>query len=315
MRCPPIGLAEHYNADFIIVKDTDEYPCKSNKNCLDRRFTHSIKFSKEKKNPSLPFLHEGYHNHVSIDSLAKSVDSIEWSNYNIVMCINTCIPERIIQQYPKILWCYWVGENEEHFVMNKVDCYDIVLNQDVTKQGLPDFSIGFPYTYVSPYSIERIVKFHFIIDSLEKYGVYMEINNTTERPVITIPSEFLAISQETNHPILRHLQDILENAKNLFISKYYVKLLGRKIRGNSTLECISAGTLVLANDDLLMYPELILPECKIKSYTDAIVKIKFFDANPLAYKDAIQRQRDILNTKYYEAPYNALIHKYTVLKG
>jgi hypothetical protein len=314
VRCPPVGLAEEYSADFIIVKDTDEYPCNSNKNCLDTQFTDSIKFSKERKNPGLPFLHEGYHKDISIDSIANLVDSIDWPKYNIVMCINTCIPRRIIEQYPEILWCYWVGENDEHLVMNKIDCYDIVLNQDVTKQGLSDFSIGFPYTYVSPYTIERIVKFYFTIDSVEKRGVYMEINNTTERPVISIPSDFLAISQETGHPIVRHLQDILENAKNLFTSKYYVKLLGRKIRGNSTLECISAGTLVLANDDLLMYPELILQECKIKSYTDAIDKINFFDANPSAYNDAIQRQREILNLIYFKKPYDALIEKYMLLK-
>jgi hypothetical protein len=42
MRCPAIGLAEEYEADFIIVKDTDEYPCNPNKNCLDKQYTDSI---------------------------------------------------------------------------------------------------------------------------------------------------------------------------------------------------------------------------------------------------------------------------------
>jgi hypothetical protein len=314
MRCPPIGLAEKYGADFIIVEDTDEYPCQSNKNCLPIKFNETIQFSKENKNPTLPFLDETYHKDISINDVSHSVDTIDWSKYNIVMCINTCIPARIIQKYPQVFWCYWVGENEDNLVMNKVSCYNLVLNQDVCKQGLPEFSIGFPYTYIGPKTIESIVKLHYNIGNLEKQGIYMEINNTTERPVKTIPDIFLTISTETGHPIIRHSQNIIENAKNLFGAKYYVKLLGRKIRGNSTLESISAGTLVLANSEMVTYDNLILPECHIKSYSDAILKIKYYDEHPVIYQEAIQRQRDILNIKYFKGPYEKLIDAYKLKK-
>jgi hypothetical protein len=309
MRCPPIGLAEEYGADFIIVNDLNEYPCSSNKNCLPDNLYKSIEYSTEKKNPSLPFLNETYHKHTSIHSVANDAYTINWSKYNIVMCINTCIPATIIRKYPNILWCYWVGENEEHLVMNKVDCYNIVLNQDVTRVKLPEFSIGFPYTYIGPTTIESIVKIHYNIENIQKTGIYMEINNTTERPVQTIPFEFLNISRESGHSIIKHSQDIMENAKNLYGSKYYIKLLGRKIRGNSSLECISAGTLLLADNDLITYADLILPECIIKSYTDAIAKIKFFDEHPLAYEEAIKKQRNLLDSLYFKKPYENLINK------
>jgi len=314
MRCPPIGLAEHYNADFIIVKDTDEYPCGSNKNCLDARFTNSMKFAKEGKNPSLPFLDETFHKEVAIDSIAYPADTIEWSKYNIVMCINACIPARITQKYPSIMWCYWIGENNMSLVMNKLDCYDLVLNQDVFKKNLPFFSIGFPYTYLGPLTIETIVKRDYNLTNVVKKGIFMEINNTQERPVQRIPLEFQQISSETGQPIVKHSQNILENAKNLVEAKYYIKLLGRRIRGNGILECISAGTLILTNEQLVEFNDLLLPECKIQSYTDAIIKIKFFDANPEAYDVAIQTQRDLLNAKYFKGPYDTLIQKYITLK-
>ena len=315
MRCPAIGLAGEYGADFIIVKDTDEYPCGSNKNCLDTRFSDSMKFAKEGKNPGLPFLDETYHKEVTIDSVAYPVDLIQWSKYDIVMCVNACIPARITLKYPKIMWCYWIGENNLSLVMNKLNCYDLILNQDVFKKNLPFFSIGFPYTYVGPLTIETIVKQHYKLTTIVKRGIFMEINNTQERPVRLVPLEFQLISTETGQPIIKHSQNILENAKNLVEAKYYIKLLGRKIRGNGILECISAGTLILANEDLVEYNDLLLSECKIKSYTDAIVKIKFFDANPVAYTAAIQAQRDLLNEKYFRAPYTALIEKYTTLKA
>ena len=314
MRCPAIGLAEEYGADFIIVKDTDEYPCSTNKNCLDKRFTDYMKFAKEGKNPGLPFLDETFHKDIAIDSVSYPVDSIEWSKYNIVMCVNTCIPARVTQKYPNIMWCYWIGENNTHLVMNKLDCYDIVLNQDVFKNDLPVFSIGFPYTYVGPNTIEQIVKYHYKLDTIVKEGIFMEINNTQERPVQRIPTEFQLISSETGQPIIKHSQNILENAKNLFKAKYYVKLLGRRIRGNGVLECISAGTLILTNEYLVEFNDLILPECKIQTHNDVILKIKYYDANPELYKDAIKRQRELLNLKYFREPYNNLIEKYKLLK-
>lgn len=308
VRCPPIGLAEVHGADFIIVKDTNEYPCESNKNCFPEDLHETLKFSKENKNPTLPFLDEKYHKHISIDSIAHDVDNIEWSKYNIIMCINTCVPERIIKKYPDILWCYWVGENQYELVTNKVNCYDIILNQDLTVYELPEFSIGFPYSYIGPKTIENLVN----LDKVVKEGIFMEINNTTERPVVEIPDGFLDISKETGHAVIRHSQDIIENATNLSKAKYYIKLLGRKIRGNSSLECISAGTLILADDDLIIYSDLILPECRIKSYSDAILKIKYYDANPSIYEDAIKRQRVILDLNYFKGPYDNLVNKYNL---
>jgi hypothetical protein len=307
VRCPPIALAEEYAAEFIIIRDTDEYPCESNKNCgLPRYLYDTFKFSKEKKNPILPFLCEKYHKDISIHSVAHDVDTIEWSKYNIVMCINTCVPERIIKKYPNILWCYWVGENDEYLVMNKVNCYDLILNQDINRISLPSFSIGFPYSYLGPNTLKTL----FNSDSEVKEGIYMEINNTRERPVTIIPDNFLTISKETGHRVIMHSQDIIENAKNICKAKYYVKLLGRTIRGNSLLESISSGTLILADDCLVMYSDLILPECCIKSDSDVILKIKYYDANPSIYEDAIKRQREILDIKYFKGPYEKLIKKY-----
>ena len=296
MRCPPIGLAEKYGADFIIVEDTDDYPCGSNKNC----FPPFKNFKELSISKGKPYIHE------KVDSVAKNPDIIDWSKYNIVMCINTCIPARIIAKYPNILWCYWVGENEEHLVMNKVSCYDLILNQDVMRKGLPDYSIGFPYTYIGPKTIENIVNLGPII----KRGIFMEINNTSERPVRNIPSVFQSMSLETGHPIIRHSEDIIENATNLSKAKYYVKLLGRKIRGNSCLESISADTLILADYNLVTYNDLILPECRITSYSDITLKIKYYDENPEVYKEAIERQRILLNTEYFDGPYYKLIDKF-----
>ena len=69
MRCPAIGLAEHFSADFIIVKDTNEPPCNINKNVLPTSCVHNMQYSKKLKNPSLPFLDETYHEDFSMHPL------------------------------------------------------------------------------------------------------------------------------------------------------------------------------------------------------------------------------------------------------
>uniref|UniRef100_A0A6C0EQC4 Glycosyltransferase n=1 Tax=viral metagenome TaxID=1070528 RepID=A0A6C0EQC4_9ZZZZ len=311
MRCPPIGLAEHFSADFIIVKDTNDYPCNINKNVLALEYYHTVQFSTNLRFPTSPFLDETYNGGITIDSISHNVDDIEWSKYNIVICINTCIPERVIEKYESILWCYFVGENDDIYVNQIISKYDCILNQDVCKPNLPWFSIGFPYSFVGPYTIENLVNKVSNVNIL-KNGVFQEINNTRDRPVLNPHPEFLQIERECNMPIILHSQNIVENIKRICQSKYFVKLFGRVIRGNGILEVISAGTLVLINKNLIMFRNLIPDECHVESVQDIINKIHYFENNESEYKRLIDLQRENLSTYYFKKPINDLIDKYYV---
>lgn len=310
MRCPAIGLAEHFNTDFIIIKDNDEYPCNLNKGWTRRSHYDNIKYSKKNKYPDLPFLDETYHEHISIDSVAYNEDDIDWNKYNIVITINNCISNKIINKYNKILWCYYNGENDETTINKLIENYDISLNQDVNKQGLPNHSIGFPYTFVGPDTIEKLNMKLYPDMICKKEGIYMEINNTTDRPVKNIPFEFLEISKNCNIPIILHDQNIIENSKKLYNSKYFVKLLGRQLRGNSILEAASAGVLILANKNLVTFNDLIFDNCQISNHEDVIEKIKYYDNNKDEYDKVIKFQRKILFEKYFLNPINNLYKKY-----
>ena len=308
MRCPAVGLSEKFATDYIIVKESWEYPCQVNKNCLPEDCISSMKYSKERKNPSLSFLDESYHGYCTLDSVAHDAASIDWSVYTMVLCINTCIPAIIIQQYRSTLWCYWVGENEENLVQRPLANYNLILNQDVTKV-LPS-GIGFPYTFLGPNTMERFIEENGM-KFPGKYGIYMEINTTNERPVRTIPEDFQYISYMTCMPIIKHHQNILTNLSHIARSKYYVKIAGRIIRGNSVLETISAGTLVLANRNLLMYSDLVPDECHVVSREDVIQRILYYEANPPAYVAVLEKQRDILRRLYFDQPVERLLAKYS----
>ena len=310
MRCSPIGLSEKFQTDFIILKESNESPSKELKSILITKPPENLQYKKNNKNSGLPFLDETYHNTLSLDEVSHEEDDVNWGQYNIVITINPILSSKILEKYKNILWCYYLSENEEYLMNIKIGHYDILLNQDILRDGLPDFSIGFPYTYLGPFTLENIVQSSILVQTNTKKGIYMEINNTTERPVQTIPDEFNRISLETELSIVVHQQNIIENIQNLYGAKYYVKLLGRIIRGNSVLESISLGTLVLANPYLLQYNALLTEDCYILSVDDAVKKIKWLEQNPNEYHRLRDLQRRLLNHFYFEKPAEQLIEKY-----
>lgn len=296
MRCSQLALASEFAADFYIINE--ERP-----NVIDFNI-----HTKKNKYEGLPFLDETFHSQYSMAELAYNVDDINWDKYNIVITINDIIPERIARKYNKILWCYYDGENCNMDTINSC-VYDVKLNQDVGFSTIPDFSIGFPYTFLRENTLENISR-GIGISTTNRTGIFMEINNTTERPVVEIPVEFQDISRVVNMPVIRHNQNIVENLINLSNSKYFVKILGRCIRGNAVLEAISAGVLVLINKELITYSDLIPDYCHVTNARDVIEKIDNLENAPDLYEELLREQKEILRRNYFERPIVDLFQRY-----
>ena len=314
VRCPPIALAEKLNTDFIIIKETfqnsEELYHKLTRGIFNIK--NNLQYNNIDKNPDLKFLDETHHKHTSIDNVSHDVNTIDWLKYDIVITMNMCIPSHIVHKYPSVLWCYITGENTAEYIETLYKPYDIVLNQDITKVG-PEYSIGFPYTFLHPHTLENINK--NILNNTTKNGIYMEINNTTQRPVAEIPLSIMEISNATNLQIYIHYQNIIENIKNMYNSKYFLKLEGRNIRGNAVLEAISAGCVIIANPTLVTYNDLIHETCKINNKDDAIRVITFLENNPVIYNEVLQFQRDYMELHYYKTPLENLYKQYLKKKS
>lgn len=304
MRCSPIGLAELFHADFLIVKESMEYPCQEITYGWEKTNRKSLLHNKKQKLKTLPFLDETYHEHLTLEEVSYDVDAIDWSEYDIVITMNACVPTRITQQYPRTLWCTYVSENDDVWTSTLFDGYKVILNQDV-RNNLPPFAVGFPYSFCGPTTIERIGKDYLGVKM--RSGIFIELNNSTERPFLTPPEPFIRISQQTNQPLLLHDQNVLVNCKKLSTAKYYVKLLGRVIRGNGVVEAISAGCLLLMNPSLTMYSDLVLEECRVVDEKGCIEKIRFLEEHPQIYIQLVQKQRDYFTKWYVETPLLNLI--------
>lgn len=315
MRTPPIALAEDYDAEFIIVRDTNEPPCHFNKGTVGANFANNMKYSKENKYPELAFLDNTFHKHTSIDEVAVIADDISWGDrYDIVITINHCIPARITKQYPHILWCYYVGENDLNYTQNVLDGYDIIFDQDYIPHTQP-FKISFPYTFLNTHTLENLYERVFgAPPSPSRRGIYMEINNTSERPVVKIPAEFQYIAAQTGHPVVVHHQNIIENLERLCGAKYFVKLLGRQIRGNSVMEAISAGMIVIAPPNRVIYKDLIAGECYAETEEDVCRVIQKIETTPHLYEYILFKQRAALKN-YIHTSIDKLFSAYKIMRG
>ena len=117
--------------------------------------------------------------------------------------------------------------------------------------------MDFPYTFLRGDTLFRIM--HAALGrEPERKGVFMEINSTKERPVRHVPDHFRPLV-DAGQPVRLHRQLIRENLTAIYDSKYFVKMGGRPIRGNSVAEAVSLGTLAVMDSREVTHRELIIP--------------------------------------------------------
>lgn len=305
-RVGPIGLFTKLNADFYIVKEEDTKECQTYKKVLPH-MADSLKMLKTTTLNNLPgqdFKIPG--SDKSNGYYSVSCYDVDWGSYDIVISINISLPSKLIKQHANTLFCYMIGE--ANLATKRVKfSYDVCLNQEArgkvaTKTGVIDF----PYTFVGMNCLERLIH-RFLGKESEKRGIYSEINSSAERPVVNIPPLFSNL-RNLGHPINLHKQLISANLVEVYNSKYFLKIGGRKLRGNSVIESISLGTPVLMNPNDVIHNELLPKEAWILTQEDAYRKIEYLDKNVDAYNDLLMKERDLLNKYIYQAPLNSLLN-------
>ena len=141
----------------------------------------------------------------------------------------------------------------------------------------------------------------------QREGIFMEINSTAERPVTKIPPHFQPLVDK-GYNIILHKQQIDENLQAIYHSKYFLKMGGRPIRGNSVAEAISLGSLVMMNRDEVTHGELIIDECNVKTMEEAVALIDSLEQNPEEYRRLCAKQQQVLTELFFEKPLTSLIN-------
>lgn len=310
MRVGPFGFIYNKNADFFIIKEEYTEECGIYKHFL-KGFGGNYQMVKSKTLNEIPgneFFSPGTNE--PNETYSKSCDEINWNNYNIVISINFSVPTRITKQYPNVLWCYYIGENNLHLLDSPKYNYDVALNQDISvDSNRLSNCISMPYTFLEKDTLQNIMESE--LESIKpSSGIFVEVNSCRGRPVTNHPYVFSILREKHAIPIFIHHQNIKENLTRLYHSKYFVKNCGRPIRGNSVIEAISCNCLVIMNQKKLGYTCLIPDECHVENDEQIIDKIEQLENNDELYQKLLEKQKQLVQTYIYQKPLHSIEHLY-----
>ena len=302
MRTGPLGLFTDLDTEFYIVREHFSRECQIYHRLHDpgkdlRRELKTLPANQIRAR-EFRFLNP-LSNHSHAD-FAIDVQEVDWDRFDVVISINISIPTSIVKKHPQVLWAYMMGE--AGWQRPQVDFgYDVALTQEVTGRVTPGLgNIDFPYTFVSSTGLETLLNKTGPHPAAQKAGIYAEVNCTTERPVVHVPQ--LEPFRRQGHVIQVHSQNILENLSRVKNSKYFVKWGGRTIRGNSVIEAISCGTLVLMDPKEVVHSQLLPPDAWVRSFDQLEAKITELERDPDQYADLLDRQRRLLDQFVWKAP-------------
>ncbi len=301
-RVGPYGLIAELGAAFHILKEANTKECRVWEDVLPGKAGDFRRLKTETLDqlPGQEFKQPG-----SPDPPGKyAVDaaSIDWTRYDIVLSINVSIPKEIVRAYPHTLWCYMIGEANLASQRKAKWGYDVTCNQRARGKVARELGvIDFPYTFLGPETLEKTMRDALGRPSADN-GIYAEVNACEGRPVTAPPPLYQEHLGDLGHELRYHQQLIRDNLTELYDSRYFVKVGGRSTRGNSIVEAISAGTIVLMDPDEVEHAELLPPPSHVRSIEQARDVIAMLDANPDARAELLMRQRRRLKRFIFDKP-------------
>ena len=304
MRVGPIGLMADLGADFFIVKEEPDRETQVYRRVIRKIADHLPKLKTQtiQSIPGLEFAVPG--SPFPNGRFAVDCRSVDWGEYDAVISINVSLPTKLISRYPKTLFAYMIGEANTATDRARFG-YDVTMNQMARGDtGETNGQIDFPYTFLKGDTLKKIMQKSLSRGS-EKSGIFMEINSTPERPVTCAPEHFRNLI-EKGFQINLHQQKISENLEKIYDSKYFLKMGGRKIRGNSVAEAISLGVLSIMDRSETIHHELIPDACHVTDMGQAEALIERLEANPEEYSQLLAHQQNLVCRLFFDAPLKAL---------
>ncbi|WP_346856195.1 hypothetical protein [uncultured Draconibacterium sp.] len=304
MRVGPIGLMAELGADFFIVKEENEKETQIYRKVIPH-LADKVKLLKTLPLNKVPgWERRKIGSILSQGELAVNGSDIDWGQYDIVISINISLPTHTILKYPQTLFAYMIGEAN---MATFWPCfgYDAYLNQNA--RGIVQQKCGiidFPYTFLKGDTLQAMMQPYMPADYKRK-GVFMEINSTKERPVTKVPDHFKVL-EEHGFEVILHQDLIFDNLKNLCRSKYFVKMGGRTIRGNSAAEAISCGALAIMNRNEVIHKELIIDECHVTTMEEVLRLINELEQDELKYNQLLKKQKEIVTHYFYDCPLQSI---------
>jgi hypothetical protein len=200
----------------------------------------------------------------------------------------------------------------KHFKGPVINGYDVRLNQSMGGKVAQKFGVvDFPYSLIEPRSLLQFVK--PTPEPANRKGVFQEPNSAAEKVSYAQFEKFGPIRK-----IVRKLDspDHIEGTiRNLSLCKYYIKLGGRRIRGNSILEAIACRSLVIGHQDLLIHSKLLHKSLRVKNIKQAIVLLKSLNSDDNKFYNLLSWQENQMEEYSVRRPLKSLRNLVSIKSG
>jgi hypothetical protein len=287
----PTAFFTLFKTDFLIVKTSSDPECQHWRESFsqDPDPSTSIKFYEAHRDlrpqagPN-PYLSQSQ---VAIDS-----DSIQWSQYDCVICHDLAIPARIVAKYPKVFWSYWIGEtgtpSYKASYQDPLAGYQCFLNGGSrrwrVRPQLKPHVVEFPFIFQQPSD-------RFLLGarpSVTRSGVLLERITSQKMP----PDTRATISESIEVVPTSDLSS--DRLQKLHSARYFLQMGGQPVWGNSFQEAVSAGCLAIADPSTMPNNRsLMLPELAPKTWNQAITLVKKLEQDP-EWRENLRQQQESL---------------------
>lgn len=275
LRSGPVALFTALDADYLVVQADSAPECQiwqqKVTDCKHNPKHYYDSFQSKVRRWGCEFDHS---------TVSQSVDSIDWSIYDLVISIDIAIPTRIVRANPQVIWAYYVSEPCMSFYKESLHGaqfgYDLFLTLGFQKMRPTRESatvLEFPYflQYVGCFQdLDGTENPEFLdrkIISAERHSHQLMCEDDLE----LISSRFGEV--KSNFGTLRSLVDGLRSAK------FHLRMDGKAIWGNSFIEAACLGALLVGSVNLIKY-RLIIDQLRVSGIAEAVEKMALIEKDP-----------------------------------
>lgn len=252
-------------------------------------------------------------------------ESVDWSQYDIVVSIDVAVPAAVTQRFPRTVWAYFVREI-------KAPSFAKGLQSPAIGQ---DLFLNHGFRWSIPGAAQHVVEFPY---HLQYYGCFHDlfaVPKDQPRNGVFVDHHTLVMMIEADRKNLEEFGPMtgpllpatlrLEGGKSvpprrtmdpdlrerLLGSKYFLITPGqRRVYGTALVEAIAAGCLAIGSPNALHHHGfLFTPATSAATIDEALQRITTFERNPHQYHEELKRQRDLIDWLCYVRPTLELFDK------
>lgn len=249
LRSGPVALFTALDADFVVVKTDDrDQGCRSWHQKVDHCKHHSHSYFQSFRGSVRRYGKDFDHSQRSIDPA-----SIDWSIYDLVIAIDLAVPYSARERHKGVVWAYYTSE----------PCMPIYADSLESPQFGYDLFLTLGLSWLPPKDrAAHVIEFPYFL----QYADCFEDLDGAKRPDFWSRS-FISCERHTRTALTSGERKVLEpygqiDQSNgplpdlinmLRHSRFMIRLNAKPLWGNSLVEAMAVGTLVIASPETLKH--------------------------------------------------------------